>query len=157
MILRDSIEFPGSAADVLAFFDGMDNDRYLWWHPDHKLFRWIKGRGLQVGNEFYFEEVIAGKLLKKHVVLTRIDDGGYIEFVPTFWLMRLLLPRMLFRVEPSGSNTHRLVAEIHLRAGPIGARLNRREFDAVREHMRIEGLNFKRFAQSRRGAPSQPM
>jgi hypothetical protein len=147
MLLQDAIEFSGDPADVFAFFDGMDNTRYLGWHPDHKLFRWTKGKGLKVGNEFYFEEVIAGKLLKKNVVFTRIEDGRLIEFAPTLWLMRLFLPRLLFRIEASGSGKHRFVAEIHVRVGPIGARLNRRDFDAVREHMRIEGANIKRFVE----------
>jgi len=46
-----------------------------------------------------------------------------------------------------GPGTFRFVAEIFLRVGPLGARLNKREFDAVREHMRIEGVNFKYYAE----------
>ncbi len=148
MILRDSIDIEATPDAVFAFFDGMDQDRYLGWHPDHKVFRWVRGRGLKVGNAFYFEEVIAGKLLKKEVVFTRIDGGAHIEFAPTFWLMRLFLPRLVFRLEALGTGRYRFVAEIYLRAGPLAARLNRREFDAVREHMRIEGINLKRFAES---------
>lgn len=150
MILRDAIEFEAAPGAVFDFFDGMDQDRYLGWHPDHKLFRWVRGRGLKVGNAFYFEEVIAGKLLKKEVVFTRIDQGSHIEFAPTFWLMRLFLPRLVFRLEPVGAGRYRFIAEIFLRAGPLAARLNRREFDAVREHMRIEGINLKNFVESRR-------
>ena len=93
--------------------------------------------------------MIAGKLLKKQVVLTRIDEGRHIEFAPTFWLMRLLLPRMVFRLGLVAGQHYRFVAEIFLRAGPIATRLNRRKFDAVREHMRIEGINLKRFVEER--------
>lgn len=149
MILRDSIDIQASPSDVFAFFDGMDNARYLGWHPDHKLFRWTQGRGLATGNAFYFEEVIAGKLLKKEVVFTRIEAGVRIEFAPVFWLMRLFLPRLVFRAEGAGPAGFRFVAEIFLRVGPLGARLNKREFDAVREHMRVEGVNFKRYAEHR--------
>jgi hypothetical protein len=156
MILRDTIEVKGSAADVFAFFDGMDNARYLGWHPDHKVFRWMRGQGLKVGNEFYFEEVIAAKLLKKRVVFTRIEDGPHIEFAPTFWLMRLFLPRFVFRLESLADGRHRFIAEIFLRAGPLAARLNKREFDAVREHMRIEGLNLRRFVEDRARAHAMP-
>ena len=148
MVLRDSIDVDAGAAAVFAFFDGMDQARYLAWHPDHKLFRWTRGQGLAIGHQFHFEEVIAGKLLKKNVVLTRIDEGRHIEFAPTFWLLRLFLPRLVFRLEALGGGRHRFVAEIFVRTGPIGARLNRREFDAVREHMRVEGLNLKRFVES---------
>lgn len=149
MVLRDAIELSASSADVFSFFEDMDNDRYLGWHPDHKVFRWTKGKGLKVGNEFYFEEVIAGKLLKKKVVFTRIDEGTRIEFAPTFWLMRLFLPRLVFRLEAIAAGRYRFVAEIFLRVGPLAARLNRREFDAVRQHMRVEGINLKHFAETR--------
>ena len=149
MILHDAVEVHTCPADVFAFFDGMDNARYLGWHPDHKVFRWTRGKGLKVGNEFYFEEVIAGKLLKKNVAFTRIDEGVRIEFAPTFWLMRLFLPRLVFRLEHIAAHHYRLIAEIFLRVGPLGARLNRREFDAVREHMRVEGINLKRFVENR--------
>jgi hypothetical protein len=149
VILRDTIDLHASPADVFAFFEGMDQPRYLGWHPDHKVFRWTRGKGLKVGNEFYFEEVIAGKLLRKSVVFTRIDDGERIEFAPTFWLMRLFLPRLVFRLEPIAGGHYRFVAEIVLRAGPLAARLNKREFDAVREHMRVEGINLKRFVEER--------
>lgn len=149
MVLRDAIDVHASPARVFAFFDGMDNARYLGWHPDHKAFRWTRGTGLKVGNEFYFEEVIAGKLLKKNVVFTRIDPGTRIEFAPTFWLMRFFLPRLVFRLEAMAERRYRFIAEIFLRAGPLAARLNEREFDAVREHMRVEGVNLKRFAESR--------
>jgi hypothetical protein len=149
MILRDAVEVHACPTDVFAFFDGMDEARYLGWHPDHKSFRWTRGKGLKVGNEFYFEEVIAGKLLKKNVAFTRIDEGVRIEFAPTFWLMRLFLPRLVFRLEHIAAQHYRFIAEICLRVGPIGARLNRREFDAVREHMRVEGINLKRFVENR--------
>jgi hypothetical protein len=148
VILRDSIDVRAPLATFFAFFEGMSNERYLGWHPDHKLFRWTDGQGVKAGNRFHFEEVIAGKMLKKSVVFTRIEPDHHIEFAPTFWLMRLFLPRLVFRAEVVNPDTYRFVAEIFLRVGPLGARLNKREFDAVREHMRIEGLNFKRFAES---------
>lgn len=146
MILRDSIEVTADVAAFFAFFHGMSNERYLSWHPDHKAFRWTRRQGVQVGNRFYFEEVIAGKLLKKSVEFTRAEPH-YIEFKPTFWLMQLFLPKLVFKAEILHSGAFLFIAEIFLRVGPIGARLNKREFGAVREHMRIEGINLKKFAE----------
>jgi hypothetical protein len=147
MVLRDAIEVHASPATLFAFFDGMSQARYLGCHPDHKVFRWTRGQGVAVGSRCYFEEVIAGKLLKKGVEFTRVDPARHIECVPTFWLMRLFLPRLVFRTEAVSADTFRFIAEIPLRVGPIGARLNKREFDAVCEHMRTEGINFERFAE----------
>lgn len=56
----------------------------------------ISGRGLKVGNVFYFEEYIAGKLLKKEVVFTRIEPGSLIEFKPTWTLNQLAATGFLF-------------------------------------------------------------
>jgi hypothetical protein len=80
-------------------------------------------------NEFSFEEVIAGRLLKKNVVFTRIEEG--------------------VRLESIREHHYRIIAEIFFRIGPLAARLNRRELDAVREHMRVEGIDLKRFVESR--------
>ena len=93
--------------------------------------------------------MIAGKLLRKNVILTRIDADARIEFAPTRWLLRLFLPRLVFRLESIAERHYRFMAEIFLRVGPLAAWLNKRELDAVREHMRVEGINLKRFVESR--------
>lgn len=152
MVLSDSIEFAGLASDVFEFFDAMDEARYRAWHPDHKHFRWTHGSGATPGNRFYFEEVIAGKLLKKTVVFTRVAPDSHLECEPTFWLMRLFLPRLVFRYETVSQGRIRFTAEIFIRTGPVGARLNKREFDAVRQHMRLEGRNLAAFVEKRRMA-----
>jgi hypothetical protein len=146
--LCDTTEIACTPEAIFQFFEDMEF-HYLQWHPDHRLFRWVTGRSVAVGNVFYFEEVIAGKRLKKNVVFIRVDAYSHIEFAPTFWLMRLILPRMLFRIEAAGPDVCRVVAEIHLRMGPLAARFNKGELDAVREHMRVEGINLKRLIENR--------
>ena len=141
MILRDSTWIRADPEQVFDFFEHMER-HYLRWHPDHLSFEWLSGRGVREGVVFGFVEQIAGKTLRKKVAFTRVDPGRYMEFAPTSRLLRLLLPRLLFRVEPEGEGV-RFDAEIHVRTGPIGARLNRKEFDAVRVHMAEEGQNLK--------------
>jgi hypothetical protein len=53
---------------------------------------------------------------------------------------------------PRGARRCRLEAEIHVRTGPLGAWLNRKEFDAVRRHMREECENLKRIVEAGPGA-----
>jgi len=146
MILRDTIVINAKPEAVFRFFDEMEAN-YLAWHPDHVLFRWVSGQGVAEGNVFHFEEYIAGKLLKKHVVFTRVVAGQHIEFAPTFWLMRLFLPRMLFRLERERDGL-RFIAEVHLRMGPLAQRAHAKELAAVREHMRVEGLNIKQIVEA---------
>ncbi len=41
----------------------------------------------------------------------------------------------------------RFIAEVHLRMGPLAQRANKQELAAIREHMRVEGLNIKRILE----------
>lgn len=66
--------------------------------------------------------------------------------------MRLFLPRFVFRAELIQPAAFRFTTEIFLRLGPVYARLNKRVFDAVREHMRKEDINFKRHVEYRAAA-----
>ncbi len=146
VILEDSIKIMAEPEAVFRFFEEIEH-HYLAWHPDHGLFRWERGRGVKLGNIFYFEERIAGKLLKKRVTFTRVVPNEYIEFAPTFWLMRLFLPCMRFRMVPEAGGC-RFIAEIHLRMGPLAQRAHRKELAAIRKHMRVEGLNIKRIVEA---------
>ena len=145
MILRDSISVKAGAEAIFRFFEEMEGN-YRRWHPDHVVFRWISGRGVKEGNVFYFEEYIAGKLLKKRVVFTRVIPNQHIEFAPTFRLMKFFLPCMLFRVEPE-SDGCQFIAEVHLRMGPLARWAHKKELEAIREHMRVESVNIKRIVE----------
>ena len=142
MILSETSPVIRAAPEaVFSFFEGMETN-YARWHLDHVSFRWLDPPSLSPGVRFYFEERIAGKLLKKQVVFTRIEKGSLIEFAPTSRLFQLFLPRISFWItQTSGKIT--ITQDIQLRIGPIAARLNQRELDAVRIHMREEGQNLK--------------
>ena len=144
MRLEASTQIATTPEAVLAFFGDMEIN-YTRWHPDHVLFRWEGPAELKVGGAFYFEERIGGKLLKKRVRFTRIEPDR-IEFALTNPLFRLVLPRIAFVIGPEGDGV-RVVQTIPIRTGPIGAWLNRREFDAVRVHMAEEMQNMKRLLE----------
>nr|MBA3900774.1 SRPBCC family protein [Bacteroidota bacterium] len=112
------------------------------WHPCHKKFKWIKGKGLMEGNRFYFEEYIGGELIKNKCFYTKIFKAEYIEFAPVNWITRLAMPKLAFIFLPKGAGFI-FTAQIFLRIGPLGKKLNRNKFDAVRKHMKEEGENLK--------------
>jgi hypothetical protein len=85
--------------------------------------------------------------LKKRMRFTLIEPGHAIEFAPVSLLFRLFLPRISFRITPE-NGALRIEQQIQIRIGPIGATLNRRQFDAVRRHMREEGENLKRLLET---------
>ena len=146
MILTETTKIPASREDIYLFFEMMDTN-YERWHPDHIEFRWIGGEGLEVGAKAYFEERIAGKTQKKTVRFTDIAPGRYIAFKPTSRLVGLLMPSISFTIEPQEDGCD-LTQRIKVRTGPIGAWLNRREFDAVRTHMKEEGENLAAILQT---------
>jgi hypothetical protein len=151
MRLHDSIWIRTTPRQVFRFFETMD-EHYLRWHPDHLLFRWEEGRGVREGVVFHFEETIGGKRMKKRVHFTRVEPDRHVEFTFTNRLLALIVPRLSFHFEPERGGT-RFEAEIVVRTGPLGAWLNRREFDAVRQHMREEGENLKALLE----APAPPV
>lgn len=146
MILEAGVAISARPEDVFDFFSRME-ENYLRWHPGHISFRWEGEGGLREGVVFSFEERIAGKRLSKRVRFTRIEPGRLIAFAPVNPLMRLVLPRISFAIAPDRAGI-RVTQTIPVRTGPIGAWLNRREFDAVQVHMREEGENLKRILES---------
>lgn len=145
MILEERTWIDTDPAAVFRFFETME-DHYEDWHPDHILFRWVDAGELKEGAEAYFEERIGGELQKKTVVFTAIEPDRSLEFRPTGW-SRLLLPSISFSIEPDDDGCT-IIQRIKVRTGPIGRFLNRREFEAVRAHMREEGQNLKRLLEN---------
>ena len=145
MRLRDRIRIRTTPERVFGFFEAM-HENYLRWHPEHRLFRWEEGQGVRTGVVFYFEEEIGGTLMKKRVHFTRVEPSRHIEFTFTNPLLALIVPRLSFQIAPDGEGVQ-FTAEIHIRTGPVGAWLNRREFNAVLRHMREEGENLKQLLE----------
>lgn len=142
MKFEDSIEISAPAEQVYAFFQNMEQN-YLRWHPDHLQFEWRKGRDLEAGNVFYFEEKIADEILKQEVRLTRVLPGRYIEFTMVHWFYRWFIPKMTFIFSPANGHCV-FTGQVFLRGvGPIGKYLHRKQFVAVRQHMKEEGENLK--------------
>jgi hypothetical protein len=150
MILTETTNVHASREDIYRFFETIDAN-YERWHPDHIEFRWIGGDGLVVGAEAYFEERIAGETRRQTVRFTDIVPGRYIAFRPTSRLVGLLMPSISFTIEPQEDGCD-LTQRIKIRTGPIGAWLNRREFDAVRTHMKEEGENLAAILQTEASA-----
>lgn len=141
MRLEESTEIGAPPSAVFHFFEEMA-DHYEAWHPDHLGFRWVEGDGLAEGSVAFFEERIGGELQAKRVRFTTVEQDRYIEFEPTSLLTRLFMPHISFTIDPTDDGCT-FTQRIRVRTGPIGAWVNRREFDAVRTHMREEGENLR--------------
>ena len=139
---EDQIAIDAPPSSGFAFFENMQAN-YRRWHPNHLTFEWKRGPGLAVGNEFRFEESIAGKRRVKTTRIIEVIPDRYFAFTMVNPFFRFFLPRLSFGFEPQAGG-FRFRAEIHLHGiGPMGRRLNRREFNAVQTHMAEEGQNLK--------------
>lgn len=149
MLITESVSIRNTAEQLFEFFDGLEAN-FPRLHPDHRLFRWEKGRGVHQGVTFYLEETIGGRLIQRRFAFTRVERTGlviqyrHVELAATHPVPRLIVPRIAFRIEfvPDGI---RLVVEIRIRTGLIA---NVDELlDAVRRHIREEGANLKRMVE----------
>jgi len=152
MLFHDSIIIQAKPNQIFQFFEKMHLN-YTKWHPEHIMFRWVKGSGVKVGSVFYFEERIGGELLKKRVVFTKVIPDQYMEFVPTNWFYRLFMPRFSFEMQSIDDQKTRFIAEFIVQGmGPLAKWLNRKQLEAVRIHMQEEGENLKKIMEM----PKQP-
>ncbi len=55
---------------------------------------------------------------------------------------------MSFALEEKNGDATLLRQQVQVRIGPIGKWLNRREFEAVQQHMKEEGDNLKRMMEA---------
>ncbi|MEO1451458.1 MAG: hypothetical protein AAFV07_18145, partial [Bacteroidota bacterium] len=92
---------------------------------------------------------ILDEYLKKETRFTQIFPNRYIEFTMVNWFFRLFIPRLSFQMDPS-ENGCLFTATVVLRGfGPIGKWAHRKEFIAVKQHMKEEGQNLKRIIERR--------
>jgi hypothetical protein len=147
LTFEDRIFIAAPAERGFAFFETME-ENHTRWRLDHIAFAWRKGRGLAVGNVFWFDERIGGKRMDKQVRLIEVVPDRLIVFEPSSWLLRAFLPRLSFTFLPeTGGFTFE--GRIVMRGvGPLGRRLNRRDFAAVERHMAEEGSNLRSLLES---------
>ena len=148
MLLQDGIQIYAPSAKVFIFFQEMA-ENYVPWHPDHHEFCWIDGEAVEVGHIFAFKETINGHQQDKAMRFIEVERNRLLAFEPVNWFVRLLMPRLSFEIKPIDEQSCRFIAKIHLRVGPLAQRLNAKEFNAVRQHMKEEGQNLKQMVEAR--------
>jgi uncharacterized protein YndB with AHSA1/START domain len=142
--LRHEIEIHARPERVYAFFENLERN-YTKWHPDHVVFRWVKGGGLEEGATAYAEQRMRGKLHRLPVRFTKVIPNRLIEFEWVNPLARFFAPRNVWIFEATNGGC-RFIAECEIRLGWISSRMShvRRALDRGRTHLREEGENLKR-------------
>lgn len=145
--LRHAIEIDASPREVYAFFEHIE-ENYTRWHPDHIVFRWMKGNTLAEGAEAYSQQRAHGKAHTLSVRFTRVVPTERVEFRWINPLIRFFAPRNVWLFERTDEGC-RFIAESDVRLGWIFARLKRTQegLAAIRRHLKEEGENLKRLVE----------
>jgi hypothetical protein len=149
MILTDSIKIKASPEKIFNFLIGLkDMQSYKAWHPDHIVMRWIKGEPFTEGSVVYFEEYLHGELHKAKFICTRVERNRLIEYQSPFpW--SIIFPGNQFIIEPVDEKSCIFTATVKVRMGPLSGRLNKRQIEGIKRHMKEEGENLKAIAENR--------
>ena len=146
--LRHEVRIDASPEAVYAFFENLEAN-YTRWHPDHIVFRWTKGSGLEEGAVAYSEQRVHGKVHKLSAEFTEVLPGRRVVFRWVNPLARLFAPRNIWIFEPDHGGC-RFRAEGEVRLGWISSRLKRTEeaLAAGLRHLAEEGENLKRLVEA---------
>lgn len=144
--LKDTIEIKTTPDKIAEWLRNVDK-HYKDWHPDHVRFVKVTG-GLEVGNIFYFEEYLQGKLYKGRYRITKIEENKkrVVEFKGLSFLDRIFGTKGSFIVE-SMENSCLFTATHSLRFGWLISRLFKGLIKAMEKHMKEEGENLKRLLE----------
>ena len=145
--LRHEIEIDAPPERVYAFFENIE-ENYTKWHPDHIVFRWTKGAGLEEGAVAYSEQRMHGKVHKLSARFTQVIPNRRVEFRWTNPIARFFAPRNVWIFEPTNGGC-RFIAEGDIRLGWISSRMKRvrNALEQGKTHLRQEGENLKRLVE----------
>jgi uncharacterized protein YndB with AHSA1/START domain len=145
--LRHEIEIDTHPERVYAFFLNIEQN-YTKWHPDHIVFRWVKGNTIQQGAVAYSEQRVHGKIHKMSATFTKVIPNQLVEFRWDNLLARFFAPRNVWIFQPTNGGC-RFIAESDLRLGWISSRMKhaKKALEAGRIHLKEEGENLKRLVE----------
>ena len=148
IVIEDSIEIDAPPEAVFNFLLGLTDDTsYKAWHPeDHISLKWIKGKPWAVGSIVHAREYIHGVVHKLKFVVTRMTPNRFVEYSPTFWLMRVFIPKNQFIIEPAAKGCVFKAVGTY-KVGRIGKLLARKRIAdgiaSIEKHLKEEGENLK--------------
>ncbi len=132
---------------VFAFFENIE-ENYTKWHPDHRVFKWVKGGPMREGAIAYSEQMMHGKLHKMPGKFVKVIPNRLIEFRWTNPFLRFFSPRNVWIFRAAGGGC-RFIAETDIRLGWISSHMKRvhKALEQGRTHLKEEGENLKRLVE----------
>ena len=141
----DTVHVDASPEEVWSWLAGLA-DHYRDWHPDHVSAEWVKGEPNEVGSVLQAVEYIGGHRETLRFVMTQVDAPHVMRY-RIRGLHSILLPGGGFSVTAHG-NGSAFTATIDYRFGGTLDRLLPRRTEALRAHVREEGVNLKHLVET---------
>lgn len=155
IVLKDSIEIKARPEAVFSFLTGITDDKsYQNWHPqDHVAFCWTRGEPWKEGSVLRAKEYLKGELHTLTFRVTKVIPNRIIEYVPSFWLLRIYYPKNTFIIEPTQDGCI-FTAMGSYRVGRLVKTFARNKLSSgiasVEKHMKEEGENLKCIIEGKR-------
>jgi len=144
--IRDTIHVDASPKEVWSWLAGVA-DHYTDWHPDHVSAEWVEGEPNEIGSILEAVEYIGGRRETLCFVMMDIDAPHLMKY-RIRGLHSLLLPGGGFSISTEGDGSA-FTATIDFRFGGLIDRFVPRRAEALRAHVREEGMNLKRLVETR--------
>ena len=149
LAIKDSIEIKTTPEKIWEFFINLEQN-YKRWHPeDHILFRWTKGKPLEVDSTFYAEQLVRGKVVKFKGTFCEIIPNRKIVFKCAF-PVSLVSPKFEWLIEPKGPNSV-FTAVTYMRFGRLFQKLLKKHIEDSKKvhdkHVKTEGENLKKILE----------
>jgi len=143
--LKDSIEIKTTPEKIWDFLINLEKN-YKSLHPeDHILFKWTKGKPMELGSQFYGEEVMGGKVVKIKGFICEVVPNRKSVLKYSF-PVSLVIAKGEMLIEPKGSSSV-FTSISYLRAGNLSYKLSKKHMqkhvDIHKKHVREEVENLK--------------
>ncbi|WP_440951834.1 SRPBCC family protein [Methanococcoides sp. FTZ1] len=147
LTLKDSVIIDQPQDAVFEWFEHF-TENYTFWHEDHVIAKWVRGKNFEEGSVLYAEEYLNGKLEKLSFEITRYKKGEFIEYKILF-PHSIISPAGAFHVESLGNNRCLFTATLSFRFGWMFLKFAKGRVESLRKHMREEGENLKVLLESK--------
>jgi len=146
--ISDRIAVKCTAANAFGWFLNLDKN-YCDWHKDH-ISCSISPKGkIAAGTTITSKEYLHGKPHSLKMIITSVKPDDSIEYRTSFPLS-MICPGGSFHFQPYDDGIL-FTATLDFRLGAGLSRLFKRQYTALVDHMREEGMNLKRILETNTG------
>ena len=137
---------PDKIWDTLIFFF-KSTDNYKLWHKDHISCYWKKGQDFSPGSILIAEELIHGKKHKLAFKIVSINRESLLMEYKMLFPFSIISSGGYFKLISYDKETE-FIAQLGFRLGFLLEKVFKRQVESLKEHLKEEGQNIKKFIEN---------